>query len=121
MAIYLDERACNLVARRAARGRKTAIAVRVAAVPTRGAVHQLTVGWASRDGYQQLPEVRRFGDVVLHVDARVARFSDWHDVTISAWRLGPIEQLVVVDEVRVLLDLLEWARTHPDPRCAPRA
>jgi hypothetical protein len=33
-------------------------------------------------------------------------------VTISAWRLGPFEVLLVDDASSVLLEMQEWERTH---------
>jgi hypothetical protein len=47
------------------------------------------------------------------MDQRVARYTQWRDVWISAWRLGPIERMVVVDEPLVLLEMEAWERTHP--------
>ena len=41
----------------------------------------------------------------------IARYSYWHDVPVSAWRMGPIDLLVV--HPAVLLDLQAWERMHP--------
>jgi hypothetical protein len=46
------------------------------------------------------------------VDRRVAEYTRRHDVTISAWRLGPFEVLLVDDASSVLLEMQEWERTH---------
>jgi hypothetical protein len=55
---------------------------------------------------------------VICVDRRVTRYAAWHDVTISAWRLGPFDMLMV--DPTVLLEMQEWERTHPaaKPRTA---
>jgi hypothetical protein len=51
--------------------------------------------------------------VVIYVDRHVARYARWRDVTISAWHLGPLERLAVVDEPAMVLELVEWEQTHP--------
>jgi hypothetical protein len=48
------------------------------------------------------------------LDRRVAQYTRRHDVTISAWRLGPFEVLLVDDASSVLLEMQEWERPHPD-------
>jgi hypothetical protein len=62
--------------------------------------------------------VRPGGEAVICVDRRVTRYAAWHDVTISAWRLGPFDMLMV--DPTVLLEMQEWERTHPaaKPRTA---
>ncbi len=113
MAIHIDEQARAAVARRRARGRDATITVQVASIPARGAMHQLVAEWAPRNACQRLPVSRNVGDVTVQLGARVARYADWHEVTISAWRLGPFERLTVLDEPRVLMEMLAWERTHP--------
>ena len=55
------------------------------------------------------PETSRWS-----LDRRVAEYTRRHDVTISAWRLGPFEVLLVDDASSVLLEMQEWERPHPD-------
>lgn len=81
--------------------------------PLHGMQQMLCVDWAP-------PRVLRHGVVMrcdaeteLYVSPRVARFAQRHDVTISAWHLGPIEHLVLQDEPGVLWEIVEWERTHP--------
>ncbi len=113
MALCLDRPAQAAVARRRARGRDTSIALRL--VYLRCWQPALSVGWApgawKRHGLLRL----RAGTVDLYVSRRLARYAQWHDVTISAAHLGPLTWLIVVDESHLSLDLLTWEQTHPCP------
>ena len=119
MAIILDDRAHAAVAHRRIHGRVAAINLRVAAIPTfpPGLQRTLSVGWAAQCKRRRDMAMRRGGDIVLYVDERLARYACWHDVNISAWRLGPIDHLTIVDEWRVLLELEAWEQTHPAAGC----
>lgn len=79
----------------------------VASVPVRGLYRVLTVGWSPRHG------PRLDGPLVLYVDEQVALYTQWRDVTISARRLGPIDQLVVADAPLVQAQMEAWVRVHP--------
>jgi hypothetical protein len=65
--------------------------------------------------------VKQVGDVAVAMDRRVARYTQWRDLTISARRLGPFENLVVVDELRVLLEMQAWEKAHPAVGHSPAA
>lgn len=108
MAIHIDQEVCEAVARRRVHGRSAALALHVAAVPRAG--HALAVDWADHGAGASVEQ--RHGDVVLYVDERIARYAQWHDVAISAWRLGPLRYLGVVQEPRVLWRLVSWEKTH---------
>ena len=71
----------------------------------------LVVGWSPRRQPDRALAVQSVGDVVVCMDRRVARYAHWHDVTISAWRLGPFEWLMI--DPYVLPEMQEWERTHP--------
>lgn len=113
MAIILDEQAREAVGRRRAQRDDGVLKVRLETIPARGMIHTLTATWAARRRPQSRLVERQVGDVTLHLDPRLARYTTWHDLTISAWRLGPLEGLFVVEEPRVLLDVQEWERLHP--------
>jgi hypothetical protein len=88
------------VARRRTRGWDTTLFLRHEVLPVgRGDI--LAVGGK--------PETSRWS-----LDRRVAQYTRRHDVTISAWRLGPFEVLLVDDASSVLLEMQEWERPHPD-------
>lgn len=112
MALIVSGSAHDAVARRRARKKDTTLYLRVDTVPVRtGDPHLLTVGWAPR----RLPRgvvKRQVGDVVVCLGPRVARYTQWRDLTIAAWRLGPLEFLTVKDAPLALLELREWERTH---------
>jgi len=107
MAIHLDDGVRDAAARRRAHGRTAALALRLTPVPHGG--HALTVDWTAG---AERASVEQRGEVPLYVDERVARYAAWHDVSISAWRLGPLRLLGVVQEPRVLSHMLAWERTH---------
>jgi CheY-like chemotaxis protein len=50
------------------------------------------------------------------VDARIRRFTQAHDLTVSAWRLGPFAHLVIPHAWDVLRELQAWERAHPARR-----
>jgi hypothetical protein len=52
----------------------------------------------------------RVQGVLLHVDERVLRYSRSHDISITAWRIGPIERLAV--DCMLGIDIDEWLRGH---------
>src|SRR5437588_10440952 len=98
MAIIIDERAHAAIARR--RGREAAIGFWIAAVPHPGPASEpevLAIDWASRRRLQRTQGLVRWedGDNVLYVDARIMRYTQAHDLTVSAWRLGPFTHLVI--------------------------
>jgi hypothetical protein len=117
VAIILDDKAREAIARRRAQGRDHTLYLRIERMPgtwgRAAGIADLSVSWAPR----RLPDrglvVRSVGDTVICVDSRVARYAAWHDVTISAWRLGPFDRLMV--DPTVLFELQAWERTHPRP------
>ena len=111
MAILLDQQARATLAHRRARGRDATLMLHL--VPLRGWQYMLRVDWLPRFWRPPGLVPQQVGDVVVYVDRRVARYARWRDVTISAWHLGPLERLAVVDEPAVLLELVEWEQTHP--------
>ena len=113
MAIVIGERAREAIGRRHASGRDPTIMLCVTVVPLRGMHRMLSVGWAPRRGRRRDLVDQRVGDAVFAVGERVACYTRWHDVTISAWRLGPIGHLVIADELGVLTEMLTWEYTHP--------
>ena len=114
MALILDGGVRTAIARRRARGQDDRLFLRVEAVPMHGGYpHVLTVGWAPRRWPRHALVSRRVGDVEVILGPRIARYTQWRDLTISAWRLGPIEHLVVDEELLVLLDMETWERMHP--------
>lgn len=61
----------------------------------------------------------RGGALSLFVDRRILRYTQAHDLTVSAWRLGPLTHLIIVDDVLVLHALQQWEDGVPAPT-APR-
>lgn len=120
MAVFIDERAHAAVARRRAHGRDATLFLRREVYPVRGGI-VLDVGWAPRRWPRRALVVKQVGDVAVVVDRRVGRYTQWRDLTISARRLGPFEDLVVVDELRVLLEMQAWEQTHPGAGHSPAA
>jgi CheY-like chemotaxis protein len=122
MAIFIDECARAAIARRCGRGRESAIVLWVAAVPYPGPASEpevLAIDWASPRRLQRTPGPVRWedGDIVLYVDARIRRYTQAHDLTVSAWRLGPFAHLVIPHEWDVLWERRAWERAHP-ARCS---
>ena len=110
MAIIVDDRARDVIADRLAHGRRATMELSVRKMPHGGRI--LMAEWASdrpRPGSREL----HLGGVTLLADERVARFAQWHDITISGWRLGPFHQFTVEREPVVLLQMVAWERTHP--------
>jgi hypothetical protein len=122
MAVILDQQAREAIARRRARGRDTTLFLRLEVIPARGGwPHVLAVDWAPRRWPRRPLVERQVGDVTVVMGRRVARYTQWRDVTLSAWRLGPLERVVVVDELPVLLEMEAWERTHPAATHPPAA
>lgn len=114
MALIIDERARAAIARRRAGGREARLFLRVEPLPARGGFsHMLAVDWVPRRWLQRAPTARQVGDVTVYIDQRLARYTQWADVTLSAWRLGPLEWVVVARELLVLLEMEEWEHAHP--------
>lgn len=115
MAIIIDEKACAAIARRRVSGRDTTLFLRVEKIPGgRGSVmgiSDLVVGWAPPHLPNLSLTVRHAADVVVYMDRRVARYSAWNDITVSAWRLGPFGHLMI--DPNVMLEMQYWERTHP--------
>src|SRR5919109_2399222 len=110
MGIVIDEPGQAAIVRRRAHGRDATLFLRREAYPVRGGIG-LDVGWVPRRWPRRALVVKHVGDVAVVVDKRVGRYTQWHDLTISAWRLGPFEHLVVVDALRVLLEMQAWEQT----------
>lgn len=113
MAIILDKQARVAVAHRRTRRDDSVLTVRLETIPARGMIHTLTARWTARRRAQSGLVEQQVGDITLRLGPRLARYTTWHDLTISAWRLGPFEGLYVVEEPRVLLALQEWEHLHP--------
>jgi hypothetical protein len=108
VAIIVDERARVALARRRRRGQDAALLLRIAAVPHPGPASDpevLWVGWLSPHRPRDLRGLVLWevGAAVLFVDARLSRYTEEQDITLSAWRLGPFTRLYVVDQRLVLL------------------
>ena len=110
MAIIIDDQASKIISQGRER-HDTAIIVYPKVVAVRGAHATLCVGWA-RSGRPANLLTQQVGDITLYIDERIARYAQWHDITITGWRLGPIRQLLIVDEPLVELRLRQWERTH---------
>jgi hypothetical protein len=126
MAILVDACARAAMAQRRDRGREAAIDLRIAAVPHPGPGSDrevLWAGWATGKQAQQRRShfVWAIDDAVLFVDPRIMRYAAEHDLTVSAWHLGPLSHLEIVDQRLVLLDLQAWERQHRSLQPAARA
>lgn len=115
MAIIIDDKAREAITRRRSRARDRTLFLRIERIsgirgPAAG-MSNLIVSWAPRDLPDRALVVRPVGGTVLCVDRRVARYAAWHDVTISAWRLGPFDHLMI--DPNVLLDIQQCERSHP--------
>jgi hypothetical protein len=122
MAVILDADARRLIDQRRSQGRSADIALFVDVLPVHGAGSRvLSATWSSKRRSGRAWVQRRVGDLVLYMDARIARYTRWHDIALSGWRLGPFSRLVVVDEPLVMSRLLDWLRLHPDVEAQPAA
>jgi CheY-like chemotaxis protein len=113
VTVSIDEKARAAIARRRALGQDATLFLRVERISGRGGPlghSDLVVGWSPRQPDRALV-VRLVGDVVVLMDRRVARYTNWHDMTVSAWRLGPFEWLMI--DPYVLPEMQEWESTHP--------
>jgi hypothetical protein len=120
MAVILDADVRRLIDQRRSQGRSADIALFVEVLPVHGAgTRVLSATWSSKRRPAKAWVQRRVGDLVLHMDARIARYTCWHDIALSGWRLGPFTRLVVVDEPLVMCRLLDWLRLHPDVERSP--
>ncbi len=114
VALIIDQHARAAIEQRRARGRDTTLFLHVEYLHTRGwASRVLKVDWkASRPTYRPL-DSRTVDDVCIVTEPRIARYIQWRDLTVTAWRLGPFTRLTVLDEPLALLEMCEWERTHP--------
>lgn len=110
MAILLDDKAQEEVARRRAHGQDAAMFLRLA--HQRCLPELLSAGWASRRMHRAGKMLQHSGDVALYVQPSVAQYAAWHDLTITVWRLGPITRLELANALQTTLELEDWARTH---------
>ena len=111
MAILLDAKAREAIARRRAHGRDATLVLHI--VPLRGFQQMVCVNWLGHRA-----DVRRLvrgqvGDVTLYMSQRIARYVCWCDITVTAWRLGPLTQVGIVNEPLVMLLMQDWEQTHP--------
>jgi hypothetical protein len=112
--LIIDERARAVIAARKAAGRDGTLFLRVRRVPSRGVpCSMLVVSWAPRCWPQRHLVARQVDDTRVILDARIARYTLWHDIVITLWRLGPWSRLEVRDELPTLLDLEDWEQAHP--------
>jgi hypothetical protein len=122
LAVIIDKKAHAAIARRRGRGQDTTLYLRVEKVygkGTFGGYSDLTVGWVPRPWPNRALTELPVGDVVLCMDSRVSRYTYWHDVTISAWRLGPFDLFTV--DPNFLFHMQAWERTHPADQGRQRA
>jgi hypothetical protein len=114
MAVIIDDHVRAAIAQRRAAGRDSTLYLRVELLPSRGFPSRtLTVSWAPRYWPPRRLETREVNGQRVVMDRRAARYTLWHDLTITLWRLGPWTHLEVRDELSVLLDIEEWERIHP--------
>jgi hypothetical protein len=108
VAIVLDERAQAAITRRRARGKDARLVLRVERLsPKTGFPNVADIGWASRRRPARELVVCHVEDVEVHADRRLVRYAGWRDVVVSAWRLGPVERLVLADPY-LMLRVVDW-------------
>lgn len=113
MAIILDESALDVIARRRARGKDATLYLRLERGSLRAGVPWiLAVGWAPRYRPDRTLVSQLAANAEIHVEPRVARYTQSRDLTVSAARLGPWEWLVVADPF-AFERMWEWEWTHP--------
>lgn len=113
--IIIDDYARTACARRQARGHDPTIILRVHTVwhPGPGSEPEVVwVGWAAHSRPQQKHDLVpcALAGVVLLVDARMLHYVMEHELTVTAWRLGPWAHLLVVDDSLILRELQAWER-----------
>jgi hypothetical protein len=114
VAVMIDQDVRATMATRRAAGRESTLYLRVEHLPSRGfPIHCLTVSWAPRHWPRRHLVARDSDGLKVIMDQRIARYTHWHDVVISLWRLGPWTRLEVRDELSVLLQMEEWELAHP--------
>ena len=126
MAILLDDLAQAALARRRARHRDETLVLYVATVPFPGPESDpevLDICWASSRRARLKRDLILYlvGDHVLLIDRRIARYVADHDLTVSAWRLGPISQPTIEHDWYVLKELRAWERAFPVEERRPAA
>jgi hypothetical protein len=113
VAILLDDKAREVVARRRDRGKDDAISVRLERGPVRAYVPWIiAVGWAPRRWPDCAFPARHAGAAEIHADPRVVRYAHWRDLVITGARLGPWRWLAVADPF-ACDHMLEWEWSHP--------
>jgi len=119
MAVLIDARARAAIARRRARGQDAALVLHVERLRLRPGMRVLAVDWACRFRPRDPLLLRTVGDVGVYMEHRVARYTRCHDISISAWRVGPLALPWVVADLPVALEMAAWERAHemgtPDP------
>ena len=115
MAIILDECVRIACARRRAHGHDDRLFLRVERLQGRasafvGSPEVINVSWMPHRWPSCTLVARPVEGVVVYMDTRVARYAAWHDITISAWHLGPITVPQV--EPTAINELKDWERAH---------
>jgi hypothetical protein len=113
MAVILDERLQKACAYRRAHGREARLLLHIDHMHGRGKAfvgfpELLAVDWMPRCWPQSILVARLVGGVLVYMDRRVARYASSHDITISAWHIGPF-RVPRVDPM-VILDIRDWER-----------
>jgi hypothetical protein len=68
----------------------------------------LGIDWMPRRWPRRILVAQSIGDVLVYMDRRVAHYACRHDITISAWHVGPFRVPRV--NPMVILDIRDWER-----------
>jgi hypothetical protein len=120
VAIIIDDQARAAIAQRRAKGHDSTLFLRVEAMRAKGWLCRiLTISWDGCRWSRRPLTAREVDDILVVMEPRIARYTQWRDVTITAWKLGPFTRLVVDDEPAVMLEMDAWEQTHPLSTCSP--
>jgi hypothetical protein len=118
VAIKLDDRLQAVAAARRAQGRDARLFLRLERLQGRagalaGHPEFLTVCWVPHRWPEHTLETRNVGGTTVFMESRIARYTDWNELIISAWQLGPFSHPTVDPEAIFAMEA--WERTHPVP------
>jgi hypothetical protein len=110
VGIVVDERARAAVNRRRSRGKDARLVLRVQRLsPKTGFPDAAVIGWTRVEPPPELVEWHA-QDVKIFVEPRLARYAEVRDLVVSAWRIGPLERIVLADPY-LMLRVAEWEYT----------
>jgi hypothetical protein len=109
MALVLDPHVLTVCSHRRNRGRDDRIVLTIDRLRGRAGAYTgfpeiIDVGWASHGLPSRTLASTSVEGVTVLLDRRLSRYADCHELTVSAWQIGPFSGLTIdpreIDEVR---------------------